>query len=207
MKKKLLFSAFILLILCIGAVSWVVFFWQPGPSYKSVAYLENPEIISLPDETMMAVTLSGNPSTMAGEGVNVLYASWTTVGGQWGSDVAVRSRWEDPEEFGGSEDGLTATFGLPLPEGVTELPVGIDERLEVETWQYGTVAQILHVGSYDSEKESIDVLRQFIADQGYVISGEHEEVYLKGPNMFGFGNEENFLTIIRYQVEPRGEGL
>lgn len=199
MKKGLMITGSVILALLIGAAIWIIFFWQPGPSYESVAYLKSPEIITLPDELMMTITLTGDPSEIAGEGISTLYSAWMKAGGQWGNDVAPRGRWGSVEEFDGTES-LTGTFGLPMPAGVTTLPEGLDGRVKIETWNYGTVAQILHVGSYDSEQPTIDQLREFILAQGYDISGEHEEVYLKGPNMFGYGNADKFLTIIRYPV-------
>ncbi len=69
-------------------------------------------------------------------------------------------------------------------------------------WRYGTVAEILHVGSYATETPTIERLHQFIADQGYEIAGPHEEEYLKGPGMWGV-KEKDYLTIIRYQVRQR----
>jgi hypothetical protein len=200
MKKTVLLIVAVIVGLLVIVGAWFVFFWQPGPSYKSVAYLESPEITTLSSEFMMTLTLTGNPDDIAGEGINALFSAWSQAGGQWNSDIAPRARWGAVDEFDGKTDTLTGTFGLPMPAGVTELPAGLDERIQLETWEYGTVAQILHVGSYDDEQPTVDRLRDYITGQGYVISGEHEEVYLKGPNMFGFGNEKNFLTIIRYPV-------
>jgi hypothetical protein len=65
----------------------------------------------------------------------------------------------------------------------------------VETWDYGTVAQILHLGAYADEVPTIDRLHAFIAEQGYEIAGPHEEEYLSRP-----GAKEQ-KTRIRYQVQ------
>jgi hypothetical protein len=62
------------------------------------------------------------------------------------------------------------------------------------------VAEILHVGRYDDEGPTIRRLLEFIKASGYSVAGEHEEEYLKGPGMFGPGNPEKYLTIIRYPV-------
>ncbi len=61
------------------------------------------------------------------------------------------------------------------------------------------VCEIVHFGSYETEKEAIGKLQTFITDSGYIISGLHEEEYIKGPGM-PFRKPENYITIIRYQV-------
>jgi hypothetical protein len=92
----------------------------------------------------------------------------------------------------------THIIGLPVPEDTTSLPqkvAGIEVKLE--TWEYGTVAQILHLGPYDQEFPTIERLHRFIADSGYEIAGIHEEEYLSRPNV------KVPKTIIRYPVRKR----
>ena len=73
--------------------------------------------------------------------------------------------------------------------------------MTLTTWEYGDVAEMLHVGPYDREEPTIAKLKQFIKECGYEIVGEHEEEYLKGPGMFSKGNPDKYLTIIRYRVK------
>ena len=61
-------------------------------------------------------------------------------------------------------------------------------------WEYGSVAQVLHLGTYAEEEPTIDKLHAFIAEQGLEIAGPHEEIYLSRP---GAANQK---TIVRYQV-------
>ncbi|HVN66873.1 MAG TPA: hypothetical protein VMT55_00750, partial [Candidatus Sulfotelmatobacter sp.] len=84
---------------------------------------------------------------------------------------------------------------LPRP------PAGM--TIQLTTWQYGTVAQILHIGPYDKERPDVDRLHEFIRANGYRITGMHEEEYIRGPGMFFRGNPEKYFTVIRYQVEKR----
>jgi hypothetical protein len=48
---------------------------------------------------------------------------------------------------------------------------------------------------------AVPVLAVIVLDSGYVIAGEHEEEYIKGPGMFSKGDPEKYLTIIRYRVK------
>jgi hypothetical protein len=72
--------------------------------------------------------------------------------------------------------------------------------VELVTWDYGEVAQILHVGRYDAEIDDTETLLGFIRSQGYEVTGLHEEEYLKGPGFLFAGNPDNYLTVIRYPV-------
>jgi effector-binding domain-containing protein len=94
----------------------------------------------------------------------------------------------------------THIIGLPIPEDTTALPqkvAGIE--VKIETWPYGTVAQILHLGSYSEEGPNIELLHKFIEESGYEIAGPHEEEYLTKPNA------KVPKTIIRYVVNKKEE--
>jgi hypothetical protein len=68
------------------------------------------------------------------------------------------------------------------------------------TWEYGEVAEILHLGPYSREEPALKRLREFIREQGYVTLGGHEEEYIVGPSQGGKGDSEQYVTIIRYRV-------
>jgi hypothetical protein len=92
-------------------------------------------------------------------------------------------------------DKWTHIIGLPIPEDTTSLPQkvpGIEVKLE--TWEYGTVAQIIHLGPYDQEYATVNHLHKFIEGSGYQIAGVHEEEYLTKPDA------KVVKTIIRYPV-------
>jgi hypothetical protein len=72
-----------------------------------------------------------------------------------------------------------------------------DVEVNLETWQYGTIAQILHLGAYDQEGPNIERLIKFVEDSGYQIAGDHEEEYLTTPDA------KVPKTIIRYVVEKK----
>ncbi len=85
-----------------------------------------------------------------------------------------------------------------MPENTTSLPQKEpNTEVKLETWQYGSVAQILHLGPYDQETETIQRLQQFITDSGYEIAGPHEEEYQSRPDA------KVVKTLIRYQVKKK----
>lgn len=89
-------------------------------------------------------------------------------------------------------------IALSVPEDTVSLPQKeANIEVKLETWDYGTVAQILHLGTYQQEDASVERLQQFIGDSGYRISGPHEEEYLTKPDA------KAPQTIIRYQVSKK----
>jgi hypothetical protein len=109
-----------------------------------------------------------------------------------------RARWLSPLET--PKSGWSGLYALPLPDQVTNLPPG-SEGAKIDIWQYGEVAEILHVGGYSEEVPTVEKLMKFIKDKGYEVAGPHEEEYLKGPE--SGPNTSEYQTIIRYQVKKK----
>ena len=95
---------------------------------------------------------------------------------------------------------------MPVPDSIATVPRGDGKDgldVALATWEYGEVAEILHVGPYSAEEPTIARLKGFISDQGYEIAGPHEEEYVRGPGMLFAGDARSYLTLIRYQVHKR----
>ncbi len=60
-----------------------------------------------------------------------------------------------------------------------------------------TCVQILHVGAYTEEKESIAKMRAFAERAGRAFSGKHHEIYLSDPRKV---NPDKLRTILRQPV-------
>ena len=108
----------------------------------------------------------------------------------------LRARYPDAHLV--PKDEWTMIIGLPIPEDTTSLPQKVaGTEVKIETWEYGTVAQILHLGAYDQEDATIERLHHFIEDSGYEIASAHEEEYLTRPDA------KVIKTIIRYSVKKK----
>ena len=119
-------------------------------------------------------------------------------------NFSLRGRW--PVALDTPKDQWTGYFGMVIPDSVKTLPIFKNPdslQVGIQKWQYGLVAEILHLGPYSSEASTLKKLTDYIDQQGYTIAGEHEEEYLKGPGMFGPGNPEKYMTIIRYRVKKK----
>ncbi|MHB9024868.1 MAG: GyrI-like domain-containing protein [Armatimonadota bacterium] len=147
---------------------------------------KDPQIGEAPTVTMAVVRSKGDPNVVMEGIMPALYGAVYTLKfalKKQGIDFKVeplRARWPDAHLL--PEDQWTAYWGIPLPEGTTEVPRKVpDVEVTVEQWAYGTVATILHLGPYSEEGPTIQRLHEFIAAQGYEIAGVHEEIYLTSP--------------------------
>jgi hypothetical protein len=157
--------------------------------------LKDPRIIHMPSQKMLVVEAKGDPTVMAQEAFSKLFGTFFRLPGA--RMAPPRARWMNLASDPRSE--WIGLYALPLPDTVTELPAGV-EGVRIEEWKYGEVAEILHIGPYSEETPTIEKLHTFIREQGYEISGPHEEEYLKAPGMGSIGPEE-YETIIRYPVK------
>jgi len=205
MKYLLIVVALILALLVAGVV-WIG--GPMGPSLEEVAHLQTPHVIEMDPQKVLLVVAGGNPNESGPKAFGFLLKIYFSLEGvpKWGPDFQPpRARW--PSDHETPMDEWVGHYAMPVPDEVTEVPVSETAEgmsVELTTWDYGEVAQILHVGPYDQEDENIARLMAFIEDQGYEVDGLHEEEYLKGPGFIFAGNPDNYLTIIRYPVRTVG---
>ncbi|MHB8925491.1 MAG: GyrI-like domain-containing protein [Coriobacteriia bacterium] len=149
-----------------------------------------PEITELPALTMAVLHTVGDPTDVGNRVFPALYGAVYPLKfalKKQGVEFKVappRARW-----FGGPEwatlprDEWKAAWAIPVPDGTTELKQkDPDTPVTIETWEYGTVAQVLYIGAYSDETPTIEALHAFIAEEGYEIIGAHEEEYQSRPD-------------------------
>ena len=73
------------------------------------------------------------------------------------------------------------------------------KRVWLESLAEGLCVQMLHVGPYDRECETIAVMKAFAEKQQLVFSGKHHEIYLSDPRRVP---PERVKTIVRQPVRP-----
>ena len=162
-----------------------------------------PQILEMPPQKMAVVHAKGAPDKVFTEFMPALYGSVYTLkfdlkkkGLPTFKVCGLRAHYPDAHLI--PKEEWTIIVGLPIPEDTTSLPQKIPgTEVKIEQWQYGTVAQILHLGPYDQEYPTIERLQRFIEDSGYEIIGVHEEEYLTSPDA------KVPKTIIRYQIKKR----
>lgn len=76
---------------------------------------------------------------------------------------------------------------------------GIDSiaKIKFEAIEEGLSVQILHIGSYDEEKETINKMKDFIKENNLKENGLHHEIYLSDPRKV---SSDKLKTILRQPV-------
>jgi hypothetical protein len=183
----------------------VLLFTMGGPNPAQFEYLREPQVRILPDQRVLQVEVKGEPEVVGSQAFGLLFKTYFKLKGvpKGPKQPAPRARW--PLSLDTPKDQWIGRYAMPVPESVDSLPsqeVGESGlHATITTWQYGDVAELLHVGPYDREEPTITKLTQFIKECRYEVVGEHEEEYIKGPGMFSKGNPDKYLTIIRYRVK------
>lgn len=183
------------------AVSLWFFAGGCGPDLKQFEPLKEPRIVKMPDQKMLSVELKGAPEQTTGKAFKSIFKIYFGLPDAPKNMAAPRARWPQTPDV--PKDEWIGIFGVPVAGSVEKIPDQKEGEVKVElkTWKYGEVAEMLHIGGYDQEAPTIEKLYSYIKEKGYKIAGPHEEEYLKGPGMFLKGNPKNYYTIIRYQIE------
>ena len=163
----------------------------------------DPVIMEMPPQKMAVVQGKGTPDKVFPEIMPALYGSAYTLkfdlkkkGLPTFKVSGLRGRYPDAHLV--PKEEWTIIMGLPVPDDTASLPQKVPAvEVKLETWDYGTVAQILHIGPYDQETPTIERLLQFIEENGYQIAGPHEEEYLTRPDA------KVVKTLIRYVVKKK----
>jgi effector-binding domain-containing protein len=196
-------------------------FLKKGPDLSSYLPLKEPRIASMADERVLEVKFSGPADTVIQKAYGVLFKAYYGLKGAPKGPLMrpPKARYalpamNDPVAAAAAAEKLgnflahawTGSVAVPIPADVAvpaAVPAGAPaaEGLAASegTWAYGEVAEILHLGSYETEAPTIERLTRFIEEQGRRIVGDHEEEYLKGPGM-GRVDPKDYWTIIRYRV-------
>jgi hypothetical protein len=165
---------------------------------------QKPSIVEMPAQRMAAVRSVGDPNEVGAQVFPALFGAVYTLKfkvlkprGVEFKVSAPRARW--PLALDTPRKQWVGLWGIPVPDDVKadDLPQTVPGvPVTLETWQYGTMAHILHLGPYAEEAATVERLRAFLAESGYEIAGPHEEEYLTQPDA------KQMKTIIRYPVRP-----
>ena len=192
---------------------------------------KKPVIVDVPEMNYIAVRGKGDPNEKDGEykqAVGVLYAVAYTLKMSYKTDHSIEGFYEyvvppleglwkqdssDSIDYS-RKDGFQWVAMIRLPEFVTEE----EFRWAVETAEKknktdcskarfmtlkeGLCVQMMHIGSYDDEPESVALMNEFIAEQGYVNDmgneRQHHEIYLSDPRKT---EPAKLKTVIRHPIK------
>jgi hypothetical protein len=73
-------------------------------------------------------------------------------------------------------------------------------QVRFEPYEAGTCVTMLHVGSYDEEHVNIQWMHDFAHEQGYELTGLHQEIYLGDPRKTA---PEKLKTVLRQPIRKK----
>jgi hypothetical protein len=184
-----------------------------------------PVVVDVPPLSFLMIDGHGDPndSPMFAEGVDALYAVAYSLKFRMrslpeGIDAAImplEGLWWIPDarvwDFGDKSDWDWTLMMAEPPLVTPALAVeAIDavrgdrglpalERMRFESLSEGCAAQILHRGTFSTERPTLERLYDFIRAQGFVPVGKHHEIYLRDPQRT---TPARMRTIIRQPVTP-----
>lgn len=103
------------------------------------------------------------------------------------------------------------TLCIMQPDFVTDIVVrdGIErtrkkkespylDKVKIKSLKEGLSVQIMHIGPYEEENETIDKIQAYLDVNGYSLNGSYHEIYLGDPRR---ARPENLKTIIRQPIK------
>jgi effector-binding domain-containing protein len=218
MKTQWLILLVVGIVVVLGLVLALAF--KKGPDLSAYLPLKEPRIARRPSERVLEVEFSGPADTVIKKAYSVLFKAYFGLkGSPKGPAMKVpKARYRVSGANTEANEKRLKEFlahdwkgsvAIPIPEGLAvadSKPNAEGMTARAATWDYGDVAEILHLGSYETEPPTIAKLEEYIRARGYRILGDpgkeyqHEEEYLKGPGM-ALVRPKDYWTIIRYRVE------
>ncbi|MFA5523401.1 MAG: GyrI-like domain-containing protein [Tissierellales bacterium] len=189
---------------------------------------EKPELITVPEQKFLMIKGEGNPNSEEfAEKIGVLYSlayairmmpkqGYTPEGYFEYTVYPLEGVWDLTEEGRKLEklnkDELLYTIMIRQPDFVTEevverafgnvrkkKPHPLLDKVTFGTMEDGLSVQILHVGPYDDEPQSFEMMKEFINNNNLEIATLiHREIYLSDARKV---EPAKMKTVLRYRVK------
>lgn len=194
---------------------------------------KKPGIVEIPKMSYIAVRGQGNPNDEDGEykkSIGLLYAIAFTIKMSYKGTHKIDGYFEyvvpPLEGFWWQENAQGIDYNrkedmhfisvIRLPDFVTkdDFNWAVDEatkkkkqdfsRVEFLSYKEGICVQCMHIGSYDSEPETVDLMHKYMEENGYEldITDErlHHEIYLSDPRRC---DVNKLKTAIRHPIKSK----
>ena len=195
---------------------------------------KKPNIVKIPKMNYISVRGKGNPNDEDGdykESISLLYAIAFTIKMSYKGEYKIDGYFEyvvPPLEGFWYQEGMKDTIDynkkenlefislIRLPDFVTEKDFiwakeeatkkkGMDfSKVEFFSYEEGECVQCMHIGSYDDEPKTIELMHSYAKELGYIpdINKEryHHEIYLSDPRRVC---EDRLKTVIRHPIKKK----
>lgn len=191
-----------------------------------------PSIVEVPKMNYIAVRGKGNPNEEGGDyknSIGLLYAIAFTIKMSYKGTHKIDGYFEyvvPPLEGFWWQEGIDGSIDynnkdamcfislIRLPDFVTKedfdwavreatLKKGNDySKVEFLSYDEGLCVQCMHIGSYDDEPATIDLMHEFMKENGYVLDISekrfHHEIYLSDPRRC---DASKLKTVLRHPIK------
>ena len=195
---------------------------------------DKPSILTIPKMNYIAVKGKGNPNDEDGEykkTIGLLYAIAFTIKMSYKGQYKIKDYfayvvppleglwWQDGIKDGidyNKKDELNFISLIRLPDFVTQKDFdwAIKEatskkhqdfsKVQFFTYDETLCVQCMHIGSYDDEPKTIELMNKYAEDNGYIIDINtkrlHHEIYLSDPRRCDFNK---LKTVIRHPIKKK----
>ena len=178
-----------------------------------------PAIVDVPAANYIAVSGKGNPNEKGGayqQAISILYAVAYTLRMSYKTGYKINGFFEygmDGVDYS-NKSSFNWISVIRLPDFITKqdfewavTTASKKKRIDCSsayflTLNEGLCVQIMHLGSYDSEPETIAIMERYLLQNGYVKDSKgdrlHHEIYLSDPRKCA---PEKLKTVIRLPVK------
>lgn len=196
---------------------------------------KKPSIVEIPKMNYIAVRGKGNPNDENSEykeSIGLLYAIAFTIKMSYKGTHKIDGYFEyvvpPLEGFWWQENTQGFDYNrkedmhfisvIRLPDFVTEddFKWAVDEaakkkkqdfsKVEFLSYDEGICVQCMHIGSYDNEPETVDLMHKYMAENGYeldITDGRlHHEIYLSDPRRC---DESKLKTVVRHPIKKKNK--
>ena len=200
-------------------------FYMPG---------NKPGIVTVPAMNYIAVRGQGDPNAEDGEykqSIGLLYGIAFTIKMSRKTDHRIEGYfdyvvpplegfWRQDKTSGidyARKEDLKWISVIRLPDFVTkdDFDWAVEDaarkkktdfsKVEFLTYEEGLCVQCMHIGSYDDEPATVELMHEFIATQGYLLdisdTRMHHEIYLSDARKV---SPEKRKTVIRHPIRKEG---
>ena len=193
-----------------------------------------PSIVEIPKMNYIAVRGKGNPNSENSEykaTIGLLYAIAFTIKMSYKVNYKIDGYfeyvvpplegfwWQDGSRNGidyGKKDNFNFISIIRLPDFVTkkDFDWAIEEatkkknedfsNVEFLSYDEGVCVQCMHIGSYDDEPETVDIMHKYMLENGYELDINenrlHHEIYLSDPRRC---DESKLKTVVRHPIKKK----
>jgi hypothetical protein len=129
--------------------------------------------------------------------VMALEALWWTETGAY--DLTQPAGWQWTAMIMQPDHITTQMFQDALAQVRKKKPNPALDKLRFESFTEGLCIQVMHIGPYKTEPETLAKMDLFASEKGYRMHGKHHEIYLGDPMRAA---EDKLKTVLRHPVEP-----